>query len=63
MEIWLSDAGAYPVMFCLAFTLTFATVFGIHYMAVSPDVHLWGQSREHFLRGRLANEYSKKGNF
>jgi hypothetical protein len=58
-QIWLGDAGAYPVMVGIIWCAAFGTGFGIYYATTSPDVRLWGQSRERLFRGAIAADYTK----
>lgn len=58
-QIWLGDAGAYPIMVGIAWCGVFGTCFGIYYALTSPDVRLWGQSRDRLFRGAIAAEYTK----
>jgi hypothetical protein len=58
-NIWLGDAGAYPVMVGIAWCCFFCTSFGIYYASTSPDVRLIGESRRRLFRGELGKEYMK----
>ena len=58
--IWLGDAGAYPVMFGIGWCAFFASAFSLYYMGSSPDVRLWGKSRERLFRGEIAAEYTRQ---
>lgn len=59
-KIWLGDAGAYPVMVGIGWCIFFCAAFGTWYMGSSPDVRLWGSSRDRQFRGEIAAEYTKK---
>lgn len=59
-DIWLGDGGAYPVMVGIGWCCFFCTAFSIYYASTSPDVRLWGKSRDQLFRGEIAGEYTKK---
>jgi hypothetical protein len=57
-EIWGGDAGAYPIIFGIGWCLFFGTAFSAYYFLSSPDVRVYGKSREKLFRGDL-NEYTR----
>ena len=57
-DIWTGDAGAYPIMFGIGWCLFFATGFSAYYALSSPDVRMFGKSRDKVFRGEL-NEYTR----
>jgi hypothetical protein len=52
-EIWGGDAGAYPIIFGIGWCLFFGTAFSAYYFLSSPDVRVYGKSREELFRGDL----------
>jgi hypothetical protein len=52
-EIWGGDAGAYPIIFGIGWCLFFGTAFSAYYFLSSPDVRVYGKSREKLFRGSL----------
>jgi hypothetical protein len=58
-EAWTDDPGAYPIMFGIGLSLTFAAGFGLYYFLSSPDVRVMGEARNKLFRGDL-NEYTRE---
>ncbi len=52
-EVWLGDAGAYPIMGVIGFALAFCTVFGLRTAAVDSDARLSKDNRKNPFRGEM----------
>lgn len=57
-DIWTGDAGAYPIIFGIGWCLFFGGAFSAYYALSSPDVRVFGKSREKLFRGDL-NDYTR----
>lgn len=52
-QSWLSDTGAYPVMFVIVFAVAFCSGTMIYFTATHPDARVTKDSRKSIFRGEL----------
>jgi len=48
-EVWLGDAGTYPVIIIISGACVFCFTYYAHNIATNPDIRVWKSRRKHTI--------------